>query len=136
VQILAVAQVADDFTPAGFHRPKGWRSITVTFGDGPEDCVAPDAGPGDAAPDAASAPDARPDRPPPPDAGPAADLGAPEVGVRDATVRPDAGAPETVEDDGGCRCVGKRRGPDPTAGALILLVVFGAVRRRGGRCRA
>lgn len=43
-QILAVAQAADDGSPAGFWQPKGWSSLHVHGAAGATSCAAPDAG--------------------------------------------------------------------------------------------
>lgn len=143
VQLLAVAHVEDDFTPAGFHRPKGWTDLRIDAEAGATACEAPDAG----APDAADAatPDAAVD------AGPR-DAGAADAGGLDATA-PDATADAssapaddagptvsaTPPDDNGCRCVTfTGPGPGPSGLALLALAITLAVggRRRDARSRA
>lgn len=99
VQLLAVAQVADNGSPGGAHQPKGWTELLVVGAEGTGACVAgPDAGGLDAgAVDAAHAPDG----------------GA--VGI-------DAGPP--LEEAEGCGCRGAPR-PGPQAVLLLVLLLLG-----------
>jgi len=116
IQVLAVAQRADDGSPGSAPTPKGWRAVTVRGLPGPPDCPPPevDAGTSDAGDDAgASPPDAGA---PTPDAG----TSAPDAGT------PDTGAPALEE--GGCRATS---GPDAAALGLFLagLALLGRRRR-------
>jgi len=129
VQLLAVAQVADDGSPAGFHQPKGWAVRRFTGVPGATRCASPDAGVPDAAPEVGPMDGTPGDR--------GADGAAPsDAGVADATgARPDGGADaggspsgSTESDEGGCRCTQR---PTASAGSLLVfgLLTAAAIRR-------
>jgi len=128
VQVLAVAQLADDGSEAGQYRPKGWSAVHVTVVDGPTDCpTAADAdadGDGDTGADGDGETDSGSDADAPADA-----FGDGDDGAFDA--EPDGGDGGAGDDGCGCRAAGSAGG----SGALALLgIALGAailVRRRG-----
>jgi hypothetical protein len=135
VQILVVAQVEDDLTPEGFHRPKGWAGLRIAAEAGSTTCDAADAGVADARPDAG-----RPDLGPA-DAGPvdASDAAAPDAGPDAGTPPADAGSEPTSDpnDDGGCRCIGSPSEGSTRSGVTLVLalIALAAARRPSARSR-
>lgn len=138
LQVLAVAQVADDFTPAGFHRPKGWAATLIDGRPGPTDCEElVDAGPPDA-----SAPDQGPPDASPLDGGsvedasaPTSDAGSIDAGVADAK-EADGGPMMPDGADGGCRCGQPATNPLATASLLAFFgIMVAGTRRSSSRSR-
>jgi MYXO-CTERM domain-containing protein len=109
IQLLAVAQLADDGTPQGQYRPKGWTELRVRGVAGPSDCPGADA---DADADSSGEADAE------------ADAGA------DADAEPDAADGGTPDDGEGCGC--RTAGSGTASGPGLLFVLALLLRRRRG----
>jgi uncharacterized protein (TIGR03790 family) len=108
VQLLAVAQSADDGTIAGMYRPKGWVEVRIDGAPGRSECSgADDGGPGDADVRDAASPDGDGD----------ADADADTDADADADADGDGDEGVDLGDDvGGCGC---RTGPGAARVGLL-----------------
>jgi len=115
VQILAVAQAADDGSDRGAHVPKGWASLRVDGAPGRSSCEPPADGDGDGDVDGDGDGDGDGD----------ADSDADADGDADADAEGDA---DGTPSEGGCSCRAADGGGAPSA-ALALCALALALRR-------
>ncbi len=133
LQVLVVAQSADDGSPGAWHQPKGWVELTIDGAAGPETCAQPDAGV--SLPDAgrldARGPDAARADARALDARAAVDA-ALDAGILDAAGAADAAPAGERSEGSGCRC-GSPETRVPGVGITIFLAAVLGRRRKSRR---